>query len=55
MKCPYNNFEWDWPVTTGDIECVECVHYTKKTESASILDWIKKLFTKEKTNQVKNP
>ena len=45
MKCPYNDFECDWPGTTGDIECGECVHYNKEIKSTSTLDWVKKLFT----------
>jgi hypothetical protein len=51
MKCPYDDFECDWAVTTGDIECAECVHYNKAIKSTSILDWLiellNKLFTKK--------
>jgi len=51
MKCPYNDFECDWPITTGDIECSECVHYLKPKKSISIVDWLiesfNKLFTKK--------
>ena len=51
MKCPYDDFECDWPVSTGDINCAECAHYNKGIKSTSILDWVlellHKLFTKK--------
>ena len=47
MKCPYDEFECDWPVTTGDIECAACVHYKNETASTSLLDWLKTLFVKK--------
>ena len=55
MKCPYNDFECDWPVSTGDIECGECVHYNKEIKSTATLDWVKKLFTNKWKKQVKSP
>ena len=46
MKCVYKDFECDWPLSTGDIECVECVHYDKVKGTTSIGDWLKKLLNK---------
>ena len=43
MKCIYIDIECDWPETTGDIECSECVHYNKGIKAKKgfdILDWI---------------
>jgi len=55
MKCQYDNFECDWPVSTGDIECAECAHYIKKVKSASIPYWIKELLNKLFNKKLKNP
>ena len=56
MKCPYNDFECDWPIATGDIECSECVHYKKEIKSTSIIDQLlellNKLFAKKSKKQV---
>ena len=44
MKCPYDDFDCDWPEETGDIECAECIHYKAEVNSTSFFDWIKNLF-----------
>jgi len=45
MKCPYDDFECDWLIETGDIECRECEHYIGRN-SVPIFDWMKELLNK---------
>ena len=53
MKCLYYDINCDWPDPTGDIECVDCVHYKETMKSTPVIDWfigwLDKLFGKKKT------
>lgn len=46
MRCLYKDIECDWPESTGDIECAQCVHYNEGEKSASKGGWLKKLLNK---------
>jgi len=45
MKCLYEDFECDWAPSTGDIECIDCSHYTGVIQNNDP-DWLDKLIAK---------